>query len=404
MSKPDLSRFTSPEARASYYYGTMFLAGGVAVPFLPLWLREQGFSDADIGTLSALPIWTMVLFNIFVGRLADRASDWRQVILWCSVVSGLIPIAFFFFGGVWPIILIWTACTLPIMLASPIIDAATVRMTRRRGSDFARIRVWGTVGYVGANLFSGWFLGWAGIAMFLPLFVLFSFGRGLIAFQLPPFRATAPEDKLLQEQKKLKNPPHPLQAQEFRHMFRPWFVLAILGSALIAGSHGPLYSFGSILWDQQGIGKEIIGPLWAIGSAAEVLTFMLFARIAKRFSARHLLLFAAIVTIIRWFGMTLDLPVAGYFGLQMLHAITFGVTYLGTLNFVANWTAEKFAAEAQSTVQVLSQALLASLVFGFGFIYAQFGAASFGLSAALAGLGGLCVLGSLVLINPRSEA
>jgi PPP family 3-phenylpropionic acid transporter len=240
--------------------------------------------------------------------------------------------------------------------------------------------------------------------MFLPMFVAFSFARGLIAFQLPPFRATAPEDKLLQEEQKKANPPHRLQAQEFKDMFRPWFMLAILGSALIAGSHGPLYSFGSILWDQQGIAKEIIGPLWAIGSAAEVLTFMLFARIAKRFSARHLLLFAAFVTIIRWFGMTLELPVAGYFVLQMLHAVTFGITYLGTLNFVANWTAEKFAAEAQSTVQVLSQALLASLVFGFGFVYAHFGAASFGLSAALAGLGGLCVLASLILINPRSEA
>ena len=101
--------------------------------------------------------------------------------------------------------------------------------------------------------------------------------------------------------------------------------------------------------------------------------------------------------------MTLELPVLGYFGLQMLHAISFGITYLGTLNFVANWTAESFAAEAQSTVQVLAQATMATLIFGFGFLFAQFGALAFGASAALAGLGGLCVLASLILINPRSE-
>ena len=404
MSQDGLSRFKSSEARASYYYGSMFLAVGIAVPFLPLWLRHKGFSDADIGILNALPIWTMVLINIFVGRIADKASDWRSVIIVCSLIAGVAPFALFFVDGVWPIILIWTLCVLPIMLMSPIIDAATVRMTRRRGSDFAKIRVWGTVGYVAANLVGGWYLGWAGIALFLPIFVLLSFSRGLISFQLPAFRATAPEDKLLEQNKPKEVAPHPLQAQEFRHMFRPWFMFAIIGSALITASHGPLYTFGSLLWDQQGIGKEVIGPLWAIGSAAEVLTFLVFVSVAKRFSARHLLLFAACATIVRWFGMTLEMPTIGYFGLQMLHAISFGVTYLGTLNFVANWTAEKFAAEAQSTVQVLAQASLATLVFGFGFLFSHLGAQAFALSAAIAGLGGLCVLVSLILINPRSEA
>ena len=102
--------------------------------------------------------------------------------------------------------------------------------------------------------------------------------------------------------------------------------------------------------------------------------------------------------------MTIEMPTIGYFGLQMLHAISFGVTYLGTLNFVANWTAEKFAAEAQSTVQVIAQATMATLVFGFGFLFAQYGSLAFTASAILAGLGGFCVLISLVLINPRSEA
>ncbi|MFT6659366.1 MFS transporter [Maritalea sp.] len=399
-----LSRLSSSEARASYYYGSMFLAVGVAVPFLPLWLRYKGFSDSDIGILNAVPVWTMVLINIFVGRLADKASDWRLVILFCSLIAGFAPFFLFATNDVWPIILVWTLCVLPVMALSPIIDAATVRMTRRRGSDFAMIRVWGTVGYVAANLVGGWYLGWAGIALFLPLFVGLSFLRGMVAFQLPAFRLKAPEDAQLNSQLSNAPPPHRLQAQEFKHMFRPWFVLAIIGSALIVASHGPLYTFGSLLWDEQGIGKEVIGPLWAIGSGAEVLIFLAFARIARRFSARHLMLFAAAMTSVRWFGMTLEMPVYGYFLLQMLHAFSFGVTYLGTLNFVANWTAEKFAAEAQSTVQVLGQGLLATLVFGFGFVYAQFGAAAFGLSAAIAAIGGLCVMGSLLLVNPRYEA
>ena len=241
---------------------------------LPLWLKHKGFSDADIGILNAIPIWTMVIINIFVGRIADKASDWRTVIIACSLIAAAAPFALFFADGVWPIILIWTICVLPVMTLSPIVDAATVRMTRRRGSDFAKIRVWGTVGYVAANLIAGWYLGWAGVALFLPIFVILSFSRGLLSLQLPAFRASAPEDEKLKQNEGNRPPAHPLQAQSFKHMFRPWFILAIIGSAFITGSHGALYAFGSLLWNQQGISNEVIGPLWAIGSAAEVLTFI----------------------------------------------------------------------------------------------------------------------------------
>jgi len=398
------SRMTSKEARASYFYAALYIAPGLAIPFLPLWLKSKGFSDSDIGLLNAIPIWTMVLINIFVGRLADRASDWRQVILLLAVIAGIAPLFLFGPTQIWLIMTIWVFCVLPVMMLTPILDAATVRMARRSGADFARIRVWGTTGYVIANLLGGWYFGWAGIAMFLPIFVFLSVVRGVVAFQLPPFRAKAPEDALIEDDKVEELPPHPLVAQEFKHMFRPWFLLAIVGSAFVVASHGPIYSFGSLLWDSQGIGSEFIGPLWAIGSAAEILLFLAFATIAKRFSARHLIVFAAVMTSIRWFGMTFEIPTWGYFVLQSLHAFSFGVTYLGTLNFVANWTAEKFAAEAQSTVQVMAQGLLATLVFGFGFLYAEFGAAAFGLSASIAALGGVLVIGSLIMMNPRAEA
>ncbi|TDQ66716.1 PPP family 3-phenylpropionic acid transporter [Maritalea mobilis] len=393
----------SHRGRASSFYAFKFLAVGIAVPFLPLWLKSQGLSDSDVGFVNSAPIWMMVLINIFVGRIADKASDWRQVIIAASLLSGFASITLFFAQGFWAILFCWTLTVLPFMVGAPVTDAATVRMARRRNLDFAMIRVWGTVGYVAANLFSGWMLNLSGVGIFLPLFVSFCLIRGLMSLQLPKFRSEAPEDEKLGPEVVVA-PPHPLQAQEIKDAFRPWFALAILGSAFIVASHGPLYAFGSILWDRAGLPSTIIGPLWAIGSAAEILTFFVFARIAKRFSARHLLIFAAGITVLRWVGMSFDVPVWGFFLLQMLHAVSFGITYLGTLNFVANWTAEKFAAEAQSLVQVVSQATLATFIVLFGFVFSNFGAPTFMLSAILAGLGGALIFVSLVLVNPRSEA
>lgn len=393
----------SHQGRASSFYAFKFLAVGIAVPFLPLWLKSQGLSDSQVGFINSVPIWSMVLINIFVGRIADKASDWRQVIILASVLSGLASITLFFAEGFWAILFCWTLTVLPFMVGAPVTDAATVRMARRRNIDFAMIRVWGTGGYVAANLFSGWMLNLSGVGLFLPLFVSFCLMRGLMSLQLPKFRSEAPEDDKLAGEKVVA-PPHPLQAQQFNHVFRPWFAFAILGSAFIVASHGPLYAFGSILWDQAGLPSTVIGPLWAIGSGAEILTFFVFARVARRFSARHLLIFAASVTVLRWVGMGFDVPVWGFFVLQLLHAISFGITYLGTLNFVANWTGEGFAAEAQSMVHVVSQASLATFIVLFGFVFTIFGAPTFFLSALLAAIGGGLVLVSLLLVNPRHEA
>lgn len=393
----------SHQGRASSFYAFKFLAVGIAVPFLPLWLKSQGLSDSQVGFINSVPIWSMVLINIFVGRIADKASDWRQVIILASVLSGLASVTLFFAEGFWAILFCWTLTVLPFMVGAPVTDAATVRMARRRNIDFAMIRVWGTGGYVAANLFSGWMLNLSGVGLFLPLFVSFCLMRGLMSLQLPKFRSEAPEDDKLAREKVVA-PPHPLQAQQFNHVFRPWFAFAILGSAFIVASHGPLYAFGSILWDQAGLPSTVIGPLWAIGSGAEILTFFVFARVARRFSARHLLIFAASVTVLRWVGMGFDVPVWGFFVLQLLHAISFGITYLGTLNFVANWTGEGFAAEAQSMVHVVSQASLATFIVLFGFVFTIFGAPTFFLSALLAAIGGGLVLVSLLLVNPRHEA
>ncbi len=264
--------FLSHQGRTSSFYAFKFLAVGIAVPFLPLWLKSQGLSDSDVGFVNSAPIWMMVLINIFVGRVADRAKDWRQVIIAASVLSGLASTTLFFASGFWAILFCWTLTVLPFMVGAPVTDAAAVRMARRRNLDFAMIRVWGTVGYVAANLFSGWMLNLSGVGLFLPLFVSFCLIRGLMSLQLPRFRSKAPEDEKIGPEVVVA-PPHRLQAQEIKHVFRPWFALAIMGSALIVASHGPLYAYGSILWDRSGLPATIIGPLWAIGSGAEILTF-----------------------------------------------------------------------------------------------------------------------------------
>src|SRR5690606_14043847 len=107
---------------------------------------------------------------------ADRADDWRTAIIIISVVSALAPIGLYFVSEFWGILLVWSLCSISNGLVPPIIDAATVRMARRNGTDFGAIRVWATVGYVVGVAAIGVALTQMGPGSFITLYVVMTLG------------------------------------------------------------------------------------------------------------------------------------------------------------------------------------------------------------------------------------
>ena len=128
-----------------------------------------------------------------------------------------------------------------------------------------------------------------------------------------------------------------------------------------------------------------------------------FPRFSRRFSARRLLLFSAIVAVARWALMGLALPVPVLVVLQLLHSITFAMGLLSSLNFIANWTSEEIAAEAQALFQVLQQGMAVIAVAAFGWIAGIYGIHAFFALAAFAALGAALIWISLRLQQPHAD-
>ena len=78
----------SPEARASLFQFFALSTAGVAAAYFGVWLEGRGLSAGEVGIVNAAPVLALLLINIFVGRLADRASDWRQMIVVLAVSVG----------------------------------------------------------------------------------------------------------------------------------------------------------------------------------------------------------------------------------------------------------------------------------------------------------------------------
>ena len=385
----------SPELRAGIFHFTVFGSTGVASVYFGIWLSNRGIGPDEIGIINALPVLAMLFINVLVGRLADRASDWRHVIVILALIAGAVPVGLFFAEGFWGILLMWTLCMVPTFALVPVIDAATLRMTRRRGSDFGLVRAWGTMGYMVSTALAGPVIGIFGEAAFVPLFVVWSVLRALMALQLPLFRAPPGKSTLATVAP---------QARRLREILKPWFVLPLVGLGMHYSVHNVLSAFGGLIWKQEGISENLIGPLTAVAAAAEAVMMFVWTRLGIKVTARHLILFAALVAAGRWGIMAFNPPLIVLFALQLLHSITFALGYFGGVYFIANWTSDDIAAEAQGFSFLLQQGMSVIALIGFGWFVALYGEKAWLAAAAFALVGAGLVVISLRLKPPGEES
>lgn len=395
--KPSGTARLTSEFRTTAFYFTYYMGPGAAVMFLPIWLSEKGITTEQIGIINAVPVFAILAFNLIIGRVADRAKDWRQVIVIGALIAGIVPVGLLFVNEFWGILLFWTLSSLPGGAVGPVLEAATMRMTRRNGSDFGTIRAWGTVGYMLFNGLTGFLVVWFGSGVFVPLFVGLALLRAGAALQLPAFRAPPGQPTVAASTGNSA-------ARLGEIITRPWFVLPLLGFAIVYGTHIILNAFGSLIWKEQGISEEVIGPLIALGSAAEATMMFAWKRFGGRISARKLILVSALVSVARWTGMALSPPVWVLVFLQLGQSVTFALGYLGCVHFIANWTSEDIAAETQSLFVVTQQVMAVCGLVAFGWLTGIFGAQAYFFAAGAALVGAFFIWLSLRLMQPKESA
>ncbi len=353
----------SPAIIVSLYYFLVFLSLGSVMPFFPLWFKSILLSEQQIGLVAALPALVVVLVTVFVGNIADRAKDWRTVIIVCNWLMAVTTTCLFLSQQFVSVMVLWTLSGALLMVMSPVLDAASIRMARQRGIPFHKMRACGSFGFIVGVILSGMLFDKAGIGYFLWVMTSLAWLRAFTSLMLPRFRAgiEAPAGKIGVS----KPAPNILRSS--------WFLMVLVGSAMIHATHAYFYTFGSVIWTEAGYSATTVSVLWASGVVMEVAVMWLFSPLAKHYSARKLLAFAGAVACLRWFLFGTELPFALLLLAQSLHGVTFGILFLATVNFIANWTPVSVAAQAQSLSAAMNTGLLACMTLLSGFVHTLLG-------------------------------
>lgn len=333
-----------PYWRLSSFYLCFFAVLGALAPYWGPYLKDQGFSAAEIGQLIAILHGTKIIAPNVWGWIADHSGR-RMWVVRLGAGAALVSFAGVLVGsGFWWLALVMTVFSFFWNAALPQFEANTMNHLGHADHRYSRIRLWGSVGFIVAVLAFGELIDRFGVDI-LPWLVLVTFVGLWLAAQVSP---EAPQGR------------HHRQAEPIlRVLFRPEVLGFLAACFLLQASHGPYYAFFSIYLEEHGYRSGMIGLLWAVGVVAEIGLFLLMHRLLPRFGPRLLMLVAIALAALRWVligALPAELPVLLF--AQSLHAASFGVYHAVGIHLVNRF----FVGRNQGR----GQALYSSVTFGAG--------------------------------------
>ncbi|HEV3397378.1 MAG TPA: MFS transporter [Xanthobacteraceae bacterium] len=365
--------------RLALFYAGLFVVAGVQLPFFPLWLKAKGLDAQAIGLVLATPMVVRVVAVPVAARIADRLGALRRLLIAGSCGAA---IGYALVGGAQSFVAILAAVALAAALAAPTIplaDAYALKGLGLRGRAYGPVRLWGSVAFIAANLGAGFASGYIAPTGYIWLMVAASAATAAASLGLRPlWPAGAPE------------PPTPRRRR--RLLPAPGFLPIAVAASLVQASHAVYYGFSTLDWTAKGLSGTAIGSLWALGVAAEIVLFALSARLPAALGPRALLVIGAAGAAIRWTAMALDPPTGLLPLLQCLHALSFGASFLGAVQFLARAASEGEAATVQADFSTLQGIVMAAATGLSGLLYGRFGGLAYAAMAVCAVLGGIVAL------------
>ena len=380
--------FTSPLTVIRSQYFLHFAVMGAVLPYFNLYCYHIGFSGYQIGVLSAVRSFAIVLFPIFWGMLADRLRLQKQIYVACNIMGTIIWVGYFFTTAFAPMVLITLIYGIFYTPIISLLETMTMAVLAGDKPRYGQTRVWGSISFILVVLVLGRIIDSFGVSIILGMVLAGSVIQSLLATALPAGETRPP----------------PAALSEIRTLFTGRFTLFLVCAFGMLVSHGAYYGFFSIHLENLGFSGTFIGMAWALASSAEIVVMVASAQLFRRFSPEKMMLIAFGAAVLRWLILFVTVSPVIIMLSQALHAVTYGVFHLASILYVDRLSPPQGKALGQAVNNSITYGL--GLMVGFyinGWLYARVGLFYlFLVSAGIAAAGGIMLRAGIRL--PKNDA
>jgi PPP family 3-phenylpropionic acid transporter len=360
---------------------------GIYLPFFPVWLQSRGLGPEAIGVILTVPIMVRIVATAPLMTLADRGLGPRRLLLASYGLTIVTTAALFGATSPVAIALLLGLAAFAQAPATPTADFVAGEAIRRDPRlDYGRIRLWGSIAFLAANVAGGYALADVAPDVIVVLLAILPLSGIVATLFAVPANAAGHAAHTGAAVSMRTRVPRPL-----------WFFIAAV--ACSQASHAGFYGFASLSWRAQGFSDPMIGWLWATGVIAEIVLFGVLGRaVGNSSNAVHLLRLGALAVIVRFAALAYTPGLAATFVLQVLHGLTFGATHLAGMAAIVAMAPEGARGRLQGTISAVVALATALATLASGVIFHAAGPMMF---LALAPLGAAALILSIFAARPE---
>ncbi|MBA6382749.1 MFS transporter [Colwellia sp. BRX10-6] len=307
--------------RLSSSYFWYFAILGLIIPFLPVFLDAKSFSSIEIGEILAIITATKIIGPTFWAFAADKSGKQLTIIRSGALLALLSFSLLFWLNGYWPVVFCLAIFSLFWTAVLPQLEVLTLNSIRRSAKIYARIRLWGSVGFIFLAVIAGDLIERYSADAFTYLGVIVLAGLFLSSMKLHPA-------------KKTKNPVQ--QIEKIRDkIFSRSFIFFFLAGLMLQMSFGPYYGFFALYLRELAYPGFAVGIFITISVLAEILIFIYASIFFRYFRLKTLLAISILLTSLRWFMTGSFADVIWVLVLvQCIHALSFGLYHSVSIQFI----------------------------------------------------------------------
>ncbi len=337
----------SPQDRLRAFYFLYYGSVGAYLPYFAAYLRGLGFSGAEIGTVQMLPPLLAAPVALFWASAADRIGSPARALkiatLWTLAAVALLPLARtpLLAGAV--LVLQGLADRAVV----PLVDSVTMDLVHREPRlSYARIRLFGSLGFIAVSLALGlllWLRGERPGDAAVPLAVV----ACVAVYALVARRLASPP----------LTPGRPGLAEAVGLLRDERLLLLLLAAMVHWGATAPYHILLGVHVRELSLPAWVTGAATSVGVGAEILALLAFPRL-QGVSTRSLFALSFGASALRWLLCWQVRAPAPLLAVQLLHAFTFGLFWGGSIRAMGRLVPARLRATGQ--------ALFSAVVFGGG--------------------------------------
>lgn len=356
------------------------------IPFLPVYLAEQGLTTSEIGiiigtggfvTLFAQPLW---------GFISDKTKTIRKVMLILVSMTAVSGYFLFNFDSFTLLIIFALLVYFFLMPIDPLTESMNFTVSEMARISYGSIRTYGALGYAVLALISGFAMDYFGVSSLSILFVLLGLLSFGIMWFMPDVQASS----------------KPVTIEGLKTVLRNKEMLLFLALVFISSVPARMNdTFLGIHIKTLGGETSLVGIAFFLAATSEIIIFALSFWWLRKGKELEIITIATFFYFLRFF-------VSGYVTspvtltiLQLLQMLTFPIFYTAAIQYLYNIMPKEWRATGQTVLALLFFGLSSIIAsYAGGILYKEFGGHAFYfIISAMSFIG--VVFGILLCIRKR---